>query len=195
MKPKKLKAPKKPTGEEKLLIAIYGSLRRARAWQKAQQEAKIGETAPPRLKAGIPDFLLVEKARLEAKIGETAPPRLPKAKPIPETAIHMNVAALLHLTLPPRIQWWHTPNGEVRSARTGAKLKRMGVKAGIPDFLLYDTQSGYLYCIEVKTKVGALSAQQKAWKAQFDRSPTGRYAVVRSTEEANQVIAEWGLRK
>jgi hypothetical protein len=119
------------------------------------------------------------------------PPRLPKAPPISEITIHYGVAALLNLTLPSRILWTHFPAGEVRSARTGAKLRRMGLKPGWPDFILLDTETGYMYCLEVKTRVGALSAPQKAWKAQFDRSPTSRYAVVRSTEEAKQVIDEW----
>jgi hypothetical protein len=67
----------------------------------------------------------------------------------------------------------------------------MGLKPGFPDFWLFDTRTGYTHVIEVKTAKGVLSESQKAWKADFDRSPTGRYAVVRSTNEASQVLVEW----
>jgi hypothetical protein len=127
----------------------------------------------------------------------------PKRKPAPkklnvvavqngsEQAIHLGVARLLHLTCPSYVMWTHFPAGEVRSERTGAKLKRMGLKPGWPDFICYDTRSGYLYCIEVKAAKGVLSQNQKNWKAQFDQSPTGRFAVVRSVQEASTVLREW----
>lgn len=37
----------------------------------------------------------------------------------------------------------HIPNGEARSKRAGAKLKRMGVRAGIPDIFLPVPRGGW----------------------------------------------------
>lgn len=53
------------------------------------------------------------------------------------------------------------PNGGARSARTGARMKAEGVKAGVPDICLPVARCGYnaLY-IEMKTEVGKLSQAQ-----------------------------------
>ena len=34
--------------------------------------------------------------------------------------------------------WCHVPNGGNRDVRTGAKMKRQGVKPGVPDVLIFD---------------------------------------------------------
>lgn len=120
-------------------------------------------------------------------------PRTPRIKAIkvPETDIHIDIARLLRLAAPKRVMWWHTPNGEKRSKAAAGKLKAMGVKAGVPDFLLYDRMTGYLHCMEIKSRDGHLSDSQRGWMTLFSESPTGRYAVVRSIDEANQVLQEW----
>lgn len=35
-----------------------------------------------------------------------------------------------------RVLWWHTPNGGSRHSAEAAKLKRLGVRPGVPDFLI-----------------------------------------------------------
>lgn len=119
--------------------------------------------------------------------------RTPGIKPvkIPENTIHKQIAKLLAAAAPRRIMWWHTPNGEKRDRLTASILKGMGVKPGVPDFMLYDRQTGYLHCIEVKSRDGHLTDEQRGWMTLFLESPTGRYAVVRSLDEAMQVLLEW----
>ena len=34
--------------------------------------------------------------------------------------------------------WCHVPNGGNRDAKTGAKMKKQGVKPGVPDVLIFD---------------------------------------------------------
>lgn len=46
------------------------------------------------------------------------------------------IADVLRLRGEPGLYWTHLPFGEARSERTGARLKRMGTRAGAPDFLL-----------------------------------------------------------
>lgn len=46
------------------------------------------------------------------------------------------IADVLRLRGRPGLYWTHLPFGEARSERTGARLKRMGTRAGAPDFLL-----------------------------------------------------------
>lgn len=53
----------------------------------------------------------------------------------------------------------HNPMGENRDARTGAKLKKMGTRAGWPDFTIV-TETG-TYFMEVKTRKGKLQRNQK----------------------------------
>lgn len=110
---------------------------------------------------------------------------------VPESWLHKSISKLLEAAAPRRVMWWHTPNGEKRDAVTAAMLKAMGVKPGVPDFLLYDTLTGYLHCIEVKAKDGYLSDAQKGWMDRFTSSPTGRYAVARSVDEAVQILLDW----
>ena len=109
----------------------------------------------------------------------------------PEAILHRAIAALLEVAAPLHVLWWHTPNGEKRDRVTAAILKAMGTKAGVPDLLLYDCHTGYLHCIEVKAPGGYMTDAQRGWKTRFDQSPTGRYAVVRSLDEAIQVLLEW----
>ncbi len=52
-----------------------------------------------------------------------------------ELDLHMAVVKALHDYGAPDWQWSHFPAGEARDARTGAKLKRMGAKAGWPDLV------------------------------------------------------------
>jgi hypothetical protein len=60
---------------------------------------------------------------------------------------------------------FHVPNGGARDKITGARLKREGVKAGVPDVLLLVARGEYHgLAIEMKRqKGGVLSQNQKAW--------------------------------
>lgn len=118
-----------------------------------------------------------------------------RALAVPERALHLSIAQLFARAAPKHVMWWHTPNGEKRDLVTAAMLKRMGTVAGVPDFLLYDTQTGYLHCVEVKTVGGHLSDAQAGWKTRFDRSPTGRYAVARSLDDAILILQDWWPRQ
>lgn len=59
----------------------------------------------------------------------------------------------------------HIPNGGYRSKRTAAQLKRMGVKAGVPDLCLPVARGGFhgLYIELKRVGAGAVSPSQRAW--------------------------------
>jgi len=71
---------------------------------------------------------------------------------------------------------YHIPNGELRNKPVAAKLKKMGVRGGIPDLHLpvarfgllrpYELLAHSLY-IELKVKGGRLSPEQKAVQAEL----------------------------
>lgn len=59
---------------------------------------------------------------------------------------------------------YHIPNGGKRNAAEAAHLKRLGVKAGVPDLFLPVPLHGYhgLY-IEMKADKGRVSEKQSEW--------------------------------
>jgi hypothetical protein len=70
--------------------------------------------------------------------------------------------------------WCHVPNGGNRDAKTGAKMKRQGVKPGVPDVLIFEDpisrnlnlQSTRNIAIELKRENGSMSDlrdSQKEW--------------------------------
>ena len=72
--------------------------------------------------------------------------------------------------------WCHVPNGGNRDVRTGAKMKRQGVKPGVPDVLIFNLPKiGYETCngiaIELKRSNGNpsdLMDTQKKWLDSLD---------------------------
>ncbi len=90
------------------------------------------------------------------------------------------------------VLWWHTPNGERRDARTGAKLKAMGVRPGIPDIFFY--RQAELLFVEQKVLGGRLSKAQKAMTGLL--SELGATGIVsNSLNETLAFCEEQGLIK
>lgn len=70
-----------------------------------------------------------------------------------------------YLNLHPKAFFCHVPNGGNRNPREGAKFKRMGVRAGMPDLLIFNaTAINDVYyrglAIELKVKGGKLRENQ-----------------------------------
>lgn len=64
---------------------------------------------------------------------------------------------------------YHVPNERKCSAQEGTRLKRMGVKPGVPDLCLPVARGNAhgLY-IEMKTKTGKLSDTQRWWQSELN---------------------------
>src|SRR3954468_8147695 len=78
--------------------------------------------------------------------------RVRKARTDPlERELHIAVADALDWGCKEEWLWWHVPNGELRTSATGALLKRMGVKAGVPDLHLL-SPDGVFHVLELKRK-------------------------------------------
>ena len=73
-------------------------------------------------------------------------------------------AQLMCRTYPDLGLLYHVPNGGSRNRAEAAKLKRMGVRAGVPDLVLPSPRGGYagLY-IEMKVGANRPSKEQKEW--------------------------------
>ena len=60
---------------------------------------------------------------------------------------------------------FHVANEGKRSVQYFIKLKKMGVRAGVPDFIIEYPDAKILY-VELKNETGQLSNSQKLWKIQ-----------------------------
>jgi trehalose utilization protein len=78
--------------------------------------------------------------------------------------------------------WWHTPNGEVRNKITAAKLKAMGVRPGIPDFVLLSPHNSIRF-LELKRAGESLSEAQEEFRI-FCIRQGHPHAVCRTIAEA-----------
>ena len=86
---------------------------------------------------------------------------------------------------------YHCPNGGARDAKTGAKLKRMGVRRGVPDILCHEKSGAYNgLAIEMKAGSNKLTDEQKEWMQAF--IALGYYAdICYSADEAIDVIKQY----
>ena len=108
-----------------------------------------------------------------------------------EDTFQFAAAALLDTILPPGESWWcHIPNGGKRNSWTGARLKRMGTKAGAPDCLI--VWQGKAHWIELKARYGSLQDSQIA---AFPRimAAGSPVAVARTLEDIIDALMTWGI--
>lgn len=110
-----------------------------------------------------------------------------------EYDLHIAVVNYLEVMALPEIIWYHPPNGERRDVKIGAKLKRMGAKAGVPDlkFTLHDGRDAY---IELKSLSGRLNDSQKRFKAKcLSYDPPVPYVECRTLDETIKALEAWGI--
>lgn len=91
----------------------------------------------------------------------------------------------------PDVWWTHFPAGEHRSEVAGARLKRMGLRRGVPDYIFW-LPNGRTAFLELKVGKGRLSPEQTA----FMDAMVGRghvYQVARSGQEAVEILRGWGI--
>lgn len=108
-----------------------------------------------------------------------------------ETKLHIAIVDLLKATALPGVIWWHTPNGGKRSKREAAKLKEMGVRAGVPDLIICQP-NGRIWFMEIKTPKGRVSDDQKAFIHDVEANGFAPVFVVRSIAEAAECFTIWG---
>lgn len=112
--------------------------------------------------------------------------------PVPkEHVLHITVARLLDRYLADGWEYTHCPAGELRTLKTAAKLKAMGVKPGWPDLILVSPE-GIFHGLELKrTGRGRLSENQEAFHARA-AGRGWKVTVVDSYEAALAVLSAWG---
>jgi len=91
----------------------------------------------------------------------------------------------------PDLLVFHVPNGGLRSKAEAARMKWIGVLAGIHDLVLLGLD-GKTWLIEVKAAGGALSPEQRAIR---DRCTAMRipYVIARSIDDVRVAFKLWGI--
>lgn len=88
----------------------------------------------------------------------------------PEDSLQITVAEHLDRI---GLDWFHVPNGGSRNVIEARKLKRMGIKAGVPDVLIFRpcwTPAGrYIHGLAIELKAGKnkLEPSQKDWRGKL----------------------------
>ena len=87
--------------------------------------------------------------------------------------------------------WFHVPNGGKRNIREAVRFKREGVKAGIADLiLLRPNKTKHGLCIELKTKIGKQSPEQKEFQKQTEFW-NYQYKVCRNLDEFMKTVNDY----
>jgi hypothetical protein len=109
-----------------------------------------------------------------------------------ELQIHLAVADHLRKRGIKGLVWFHVANGGFRNKREAAVFKKMGLTAGVSDFILF--YNSRLFCLELKAPGGRPSEAQLAFLGHIERAgaftamPTGLDAALATLEA-------WGLIK
>lgn len=83
------------------------------------------------------------------------------------------------------------PNGTNKSKTARMMFKAEGLTAGVSDLLFLLPRGGYHgLCIEMKTRTGRQSAEQKAWQAAVEAQGY-LYVVIRSLDEFMKIITNY----
>ena len=117
--------------------------------------------------------------------------RAKATKAISEETLHRRVAVYLGRVLRPPTIWSTFPSGGGGKMR-GMRLRAMGLQAGWPDILVLDLGSHLIGAvtvigIELKSKKGTLSPEQKTVQASF-ALVGAKYEVARSLDDVRDIL-------
>ena len=89
---------------------------------------------------------------------------------------------------------FHTPNGGIRAKMTAARLKRMGVRVGVPDVLIPVTQSVYTgLAIELKYGKNRCTNAQTEWLAHLQSENWSTHVIYDWTHAAAVTCQYFGI--
>lgn len=116
----------------------------------------------------------------------TRPPAAPEFRTQCALADHLRYSAN------PEWFWTAFPSGELRTKETGARLKRMGLRPGVSDFILISPE-GRFYGLEIKrVRGGRLSISQEAFQDWCQRHGVA-YEVAEGFDAAVSILKAWGV--
>ena len=107
-----------------------------------------------------------------------------------EQQIHRAVVSHLNWRAMPGVFFFHCPNGGYRSKTEGAIFKGLGVRAGIPDLVIF--YRSQIFGLELKTSYGRLSPSQRLCMNAMEMAGA-RVAIAHSLDEALITLECWGV--
>ncbi len=110
----------------------------------------------------------------------------------PEQDLQIAVVAHIRARSEPGVFFYHCPNEAKRGWVNAAKLRSMGMTAGIPD--LYFLKAGRSYYLELKAPRGVLTPSQRLVLERL-RTCGAQVAVAKSLDEAIVTLECWGIIK
>jgi len=119
--------------------------------------------------------------------------RVSQVKKVPssrEIVLHEQVADLLTDHANPFWQWTHFPAGEKRSKATGAKLKRMGLQPGWPDFQLICPNTRIIHFLEIKRIGEDLNDNQIRFQSWCGATGVP-HGVAQTIDEVLEIFWDW----
>lgn len=108
-----------------------------------------------------------------------------------EFAVHCMIADVLRLSIAPGWLWFHPANGELRNDKTAARLKRMGVRRGVSDFILIGPPAGLVHALELKRRGERPDYLQTVFLEAVVRAG-GQAGYADSFEGAMGLLKGWG---
>ena len=109
-----------------------------------------------------------------------------------EHDVQRQVANMLWKVLRPEVCWTSIDHANAKDRLTGSIRKGRGVKAGVPDVLLWF--EGRAFAIELKSEAGVLTLDQQ----NFIECLLGarvQVAICRSVSETFERVRDWGLTR
>ena len=107
-----------------------------------------------------------------------------------EAQIQRAVVQHLKAYAAPNAVYWHTPNGGRRDAIDGANFKRLGVRPGVSDILVFHKRE--LFALELKRDGGRATESQLRFLDDIRRE--GGYGVIaEGLDEALASLRAWGV--
>lgn len=89
------------------------------------------------------------------------------------------------------VLWYHCPNGGTRNYKEAARLKREGVKSGVPDVTICEARHGFHgFYLELKVKYNSTSDNQIEFLQRLEANGY-KTAVTKSLDEAIDLIDEY----
>ncbi len=107
-----------------------------------------------------------------------------------EYLLHAIVADWLRLQCP-HLLWWHSHQSGRLSMAEAMKAKRMGRRAGVPDFT-FILPGGQAAFIELKAEDGRQTESQAVFEMQA-KEAGAFYALCRSLPEVQGTLKAWGV--